>query len=194
MSGGQVSTDAEPEYLDARGVAARIGVKTNTLYAYITRGHAPEPDLVWLGRNLWLVSTIDEWRARKGKHGQIRIPRREKIAGRPRPVSPSRRLPPRIADSPRSLPDDPTARPATTIVTPQIASQIAASLREAGHYCTRDDVLELATAPVPADRERELLQGRILAKLRGLRARANEGGRRTPGPERATGGEGAGSP
>ncbi len=187
MSAREQSPEVEPEYLDAAGVAARIGVKRASLYAYLARGHAPEPDLVWLGRSLWLVSTIDEWREHLHERGRVRVPRRLKV----RTTESSRRLPPKIAKGPRALDSNADRRPriseapTATPVSEAIAKQVAAALRGDGHHCTADDVLELAAAEVPRERERELLQRRIVAKLRGLRARASEGGRRLDSPAAA---------
>ena len=179
--------DAEPEYVDVAAIAVRLGVTRETLRSYLSRGHMPEPDLVWLGINLWLVSTIDEWQSQRYKHGRVRMPRRDKIPTRAPATPATRRLPPKIANAPRLRDSgEVIAEPPVAPVSEVIARQVAAALREAGHYCTTTDVLELTAAEtIPDDHERELLQRRILAKVRGLRARATEGGRTTPSPRRS---------
>ena len=52
------------EYLDSKQVAARIGVKPNTLSRY----KLPEPDATIGDRRGWLPDTIDVWnKSRPGK-------------------------------------------------------------------------------------------------------------------------------
>ena len=51
----------EDERLTAAAVAAFLGIKPDTWYAYVTRRHAPEPDGRF-GRTLWWwKSTIVAW-------------------------------------------------------------------------------------------------------------------------------------
>ena len=153
---------ADAEYLDSNAVAERLGIKRATLYVYASRGTMPEPDLVWLGRNLWLVSTIDAWRADWYKRGRVRISRRERH--RASKAYAQRRLPPKVAAVKRR-----SIGPALEPVSEQVAKRVAAELRGEGHYCTSADVLELAGLPgdTELERERELLLRRIVSKLRG---------------------------
>lgn len=168
-----VSDDPEPEYLDVNAVAEYVGIKLQSLKTYASTGRLPVPDLVWLGHQLWLPATIDEWRANRYKRGprparQHRAP----VAERPR------RLPPKLAAPPeperttakRLLASRPAATraPAVSVVPDATARDIAARLRADGFYCTSLDVHELAGGPPPDDQERLLLQRRIEAKRRAL--------------------------
>ena len=176
------SVEVEPEYLDTAGVAARVGVKKRTVIVYLSRGDMPEPDLVWYGVNLWLVSTIEEWRAQWYKRRSMpRVPRTQKITtqprsskGRPRVVAPASSS----SRGPAAAPNRRLAkrasreaeRPEVVSVGEPIAKQVAAALRADGFYCTTVDVLELADAGEQLEHERELLRQRIAAKLRALRS------------------------
>lgn len=174
--------EVEPEYLTVSGVAERLGIKRDTIHGYLSRGSMPEPDLVFVRNPLWLVSTIDSWRANKGKRRLI-VPRREKIRTQPTtPVRPPRLAAPSSSSAPAKAPNRKLAAPvhrdvsssAATTVSPHVAKQLAASLRGEGVYCTTEDVLALADTDGPLGHERELLRARIMAKLRGLRARQAE--------------------
>lgn len=177
----------EPEYLDARGVATRVGVKLATIHVYLSRGDMPLPDMVWYGRALWLVSTIDEWRRLKGK------PRVRGIKRRHRPRVPDmsrrRRQPPKLAAESSSSPplregrpaprkgskagassDGASSRRTKRRVSEDEARELAAAVRAAGYHCTSADVLELIGVPrFELEGERELLRQRIVAQWRLLR-------------------------
>lgn len=168
---------AEPEYLDAWAAAARAGITRKSLYSYLSRGDCPEPDLVFLGRILWLPETIDEWRSRRYERRTTpRIPRSRKFDR-----TPTRRLPPKVVTTVK-----PGARtmPGVGPVAPVLAKAVAAAIREQGHYCTTEDVLELAALEDDAglEHERALLRRRIVSKLRGLLSRKEQGGRPWPPP------------
>lgn len=59
-------TQHEPKrYLSTGEVAERVGVKPDTIHAYVTRGQMPAPDAV-IGRlKGWLPETIDAWNANR---------------------------------------------------------------------------------------------------------------------------------
>jgi hypothetical protein len=163
----------EPEYLDIDGIAARVGLKRKSISEFARRGDMPEPDLVWLGKRLWLVDTVDAWRRQ-------RYVRREKRSLRARVVAPPRTVPKVKARAgakvPRGQKDKQSRRrsssvgalekPVLSSVSEQLASQVAAALRAEGHYCTTADVMVLADADEEQlEHERRVLQQRIRQKL-----------------------------
>lgn len=172
MAAKRKAPDPEREYLDARGVAARIGIKLGSISSYRSRGEMPEPDAYFLKHPLWLASTIDEWR----KGSRTRRPQYRRRTGRktPRRVETETlwEAPPRLEASGPASRNGAQAPPRLGPVDAEEARALAAAVRGAGFYCTTADVLELAErAATPAlPRERELLRQRIIAKRRELAA------------------------
>lgn len=165
---------AQPEhvYLDAGGVAARIGVKRESVWEYVRRGDMPDADIIWLGHKLWLPETIDAWRAQRYQRRHKRMP-----LARVDVAPPSR--PPRVV--PRAgaaaAPKQPKAmrkrtragaseKPAVTTVSEQVAREVAAELRAQGFTCMSADVMVLADYEgEPLEHDRELLRQRIRRRL-----------------------------
>ena len=56
-----MSSKSEP-LLTLGEIAEMIGVKANTVSAYISRGQMPEPDKRYGRTPLWKLSTIKKWR------------------------------------------------------------------------------------------------------------------------------------
>ena len=174
-----MSSVNDPEYLDMNGAAELAGIKRVTFASMLSRGQAPEPDLIWLGKNLWLPDTIRAWRKTKHQRGKRRVKRKDRIKqpdafkqGKrpPRLVSgngaSATRTRKRIKGANRPEP----AEQKISIVDRRIAAEIARALRTDGHYVTTADVLELANLDKPlADYDRERLRQRIVAKIRGMR-------------------------
>lgn len=158
-----MSADPDQEYLTAQQVADLRGITLKTLREALSRGRAPEPDLIVRTHTYWLPETIERWNARKGKRGQVKIPRKHRVRGK------QADKPPRV----KTLYGEKVeAPPEVTIIRKPRAREIAQALREEGFYVTSDDVMALAAHD--GDRlphEREQLRQRVLAKVRGLQRR-----------------------
>jgi predicted DNA-binding transcriptional regulator AlpA len=168
-------TNPEPDYLDAQAVADHCQITRKSVWERLSRGEMPEPDLIWMKHPLWLPETIKDWRdnlhgsktktkKRKRRTGPT-LKRSEKV--RQPDAARARARPPRI----KRPTSDGASVPLVSVVSEQIAKQIASLLREAGHHCTTADVMELAGSEGEADHERDVLRQRVQAKLRGLKAR-----------------------
>jgi hypothetical protein len=166
--------EVEPEYLDIKGIAQRVGLKQKSISEFARRGDMPEPDLVWLGKRLWLVDTVEAWRRQR----YVRKDKRP-ILGR-RVVAPPRTVPKvparQGAKVPRGQKDKQSRRrsssvgalekPALSTISEERASEIAAALRADGHYCTTADVMVLVDAEDgELEHERRVLQQRIRQRL-----------------------------
>jgi predicted DNA-binding transcriptional regulator AlpA len=168
----------EPDYLDAQAVADKCQITRKSIWERLSRGEMPEPDLIWMRHPLWLPETIKEWRdnlkgsktktkkKRKRRTGPT-LKRSQKV--RQPDAARTRARPPRITQPSR----DGDSVPLVSVVSEQIAKQIASALRSSGHHCTTEDVMILAGSSGEADHERDLLRQRVQAKLRGLKTRAN---------------------
>lgn len=167
-----MSAQPMPEYLDAAGIAERLGVKRESVWQSIWRGHLPEPDIVILGHKLWLVDTIEQWEKLKWqRHAKRPAIVRQEAARTPR-------RPPRIRRSGATLPKQPRAarkrtragaseRPAVSSLTEQQASEIAAALRSSGVTCTTADVMLLVDHDGEGlDYERDVLRQRIVQRVK----------------------------
>jgi prophage regulatory protein len=169
---------AEPVYLDAAGVAERAGLKRKSIYEYLSKGQMPEPDKIWLRHPLWLVSTIDAWRAQRFKRGRKVARQRPKRAVTALDADTLWQRPPKIKGERRRAATSPAASearaqgaPLVSGVSAQEAKRLAAAIREAGFHCTAADVHTLVVSPPGTlDHERELLRQRVLAKRRELQA------------------------
>lgn len=158
-------------YVDEERLAERIGLKRQTVIEYISRGSLPEPDAHFLGHRLWLVETIDEWQAARGK--AIRRPRKPPAkAAAPEPEelweAPPRLLPLQRELEPKGTSERAFDGPPPEVVPAEEALALALAVREAGYFCTSEDVQALLAyrGPGLADRDRELLRQRIIAKKR----------------------------
>jgi hypothetical protein len=161
------------EYLTAQDIADQYHLKRSSVWEALSRGDMPEPDLVWMRHPLWLPETIKDWRdnmhgAPNPKKRKRRRSVRVKRADRIKQPSVSTGRPPRIAAKSSS---NGASAPVVSVVSEQIARQIASALRTDGYHCTTSDVLDLAGSQRERDHERDLLRRRIQAKLRGLKAR-----------------------
>ena len=157
-----MNNEPDVEYLTAKQVAERIGVARQTVSVYLWRKSMPEPDLVLLGRPLWLPETIDHWRSQR----YVRYRKRRK-GRRSRPRLLPTDQPPKNAKL-SNLGAKSEFRPAAG-VNEVTAREVAAALRGEGHHCTAQDVLDLAQAdPDSLVWERRKLQQRVQRKLRGI--------------------------
>lgn len=167
-----MSDAGEMEYLDVHGVAARVGLKHESISEFARRGDMPAPDLVWLKRKLWLPDTIDQWRKQRymRRHKRPMI-RRQDVAAPTRPPRLAKATRPGAA-MPKGAKDKRSRRksssvgasqkPALSSVDDQLAGDVAAELRAQGHYCTTADVMVLADAdPEGLEHERQQLQQRV---------------------------------
>jgi hypothetical protein len=64
----------EARFLDLAGIAAELGVRPGTVYQWRYRYREqeprfPDPDIVFLGREGWLLETVLAWRARMPGQG-----------------------------------------------------------------------------------------------------------------------------
>jgi hypothetical protein len=167
-----VSVEPEPEYLTTRQVAARLGIKPDSVRQALWRGLLPEPDLILLGRNLWLIDTIDRWRSKKHipRKKRERVRRSERLR-----KTATTKLPRKLKLSPEGA--APGAPLVETTVSVETAAHIAAALRNDGHHCITRDVQELAVAdPAGLDYDRRKLQQRVQRKLREIAKRSPGGG------------------
>lgn len=162
-------SEPEPEYLDATGVAARIGVKRKTIWEYVRRREIPEPDLWYLGKRLWLVSTIDAWRKQRymRRHKRppldqpdVTVPRRPPRMSTARPGARMQRRP-RSARKRTSV--GALEKPASCSISETFAAEVALELRAAGLTCTTADVMVLVDHDDgELDHDREVLRKRVV--------------------------------
>lgn len=162
-----MSAEPQSEYLNTVQVAERLGIKAASVRQSLWRGLMPEPDLILMNHPLWLVETIDRWRAKKNKPRKRRrrgVTRKQRI----------RTVPSTAASLPKNTRlsrDGASSAPlAEATVTAETARVIAAAVRQEGHHCTTRDVQELAQAdPHDLDYERQKLQQRVMRKIRALK-------------------------
>ncbi len=165
-----MSEAREHDYLDAIAVAARIGVAKSSVWEYIRRGDIPEPDVVWLGKKLWLVETIDAWRSQKYVRRHKRIPLERQPVPRPtRPPAVLRegaRMPAKPKSRRKTTRAGALEKPAVSSITEEVAQEVAAGLRADGVTCTSADVMVLVDAvDVELDHGQQQLQQRIQHRL-----------------------------
>lgn len=60
---------ANVEYLTATDVAELADMKRDTFTSYVSRGQAPQPDLIVGGRKLYEQATIKKWLAERPGRG-----------------------------------------------------------------------------------------------------------------------------
>ena len=176
----------ELEYWTTHQVAAYCGIRTKTVWQYTRRGDIPPPDLIWLRHPLWKPETIRKWR----KNMILTAEKREHIGLKPRGKTKTRKrrprnknwrpdptprtsreggTPPRIK---RDLSSNGASAPLqASVISEDVARQIASVLRQDGVHVTTADVMLLANSEGEAEHERELLRQRVQAKVRGLKAR-----------------------
>lgn len=163
------------EYLDCAGVAAKLGIKTKSIWQYCWMGHMPDPDLILVGHKFWLVSTIDDWQKEKHKWYRNRRPleRREipkptvARAGRINVARAGARVPAQPKASRKRTRAGASARPATSVVAEKEAAALAAEFRAGGTPCTAADVMVLADHDGEGlEYERDVLRQRILQRLK----------------------------
>ncbi len=160
------------EYLTMTQIAAKLGIKYRTVNMNRWRGLMPEPDMILLGRPLWLEETIDKWNAnrRRGRKGSRKTRKARKARALKNRREPVKRnsLPSgaRLSNTGASA----DALPPVAAMDADVAAKIASLLRNDGHHCTSRDVQELALAnPDGLDYERRKLQQRVMRKLRGIK-------------------------
>ena len=180
----------ELEYWNAQQVADWCGLKKRSVWDYVRRGSMPQPDLVWMRHPLWLPATIKKWR--KEQTG-ITAEMRAKIGLQPRKPSSSKKRSHRRKRTPNYRPDktprvsreggtpprikrDLSSNGASaplqaSVISEDVARQIASVLRQDGVHVTTADVMLLANSEGEAEHERELLRQRVQAKVRGLKSR-----------------------